>query len=131
MNEFFGEPDKGFTFEFGEFSPRIDIQEDEKSMYLDVELPGVNKEDVKISVTDENHLVIKGEKRREGYENEEKEGVNFLRVERRFGEFQRSFLLPENVNMESVNAKYDNGVLHIKLEKKEPEKPKERDIVIE
>ena len=125
MNEFFNDFDKGFSVEFGGYAPRVDITEDEKMLYLHVELAGVKKEDVKLSVNDENVLIIKGEKRKP--ENQDRSHV---RAERNYGPFSRSFNLPDNVNKESINAKFENGVLEITLEKKEPEKPKEYQVNI-
>jgi len=130
MQNVASELEKGFNIEYGAFAPRIDIYEDEKNLYLQAELAGVKKEDVKVSINDENVLIIKGEKKRElKSENKEDERC-FLRVERAFGEFTRSFMLPENIDKDSISAKYDSGVLEITLAKKEPEKPKEVEIKI-
>lgn len=130
--------EKGIGMEFGNgFNPRIDITEDEKGVYLGVELPGVKKEDVKITVNDENVLNIKGVKSRPFVESKDAaEGEvqqserTYVKAERRFGEFNRSFLLPENINKESIQAKYENGILNISLAKIEPAKPKEIEIAV-
>lgn len=142
MNTLVNDLDKGFNFEMGNFSPRVDIIEDEKQLNFNFELAGVKKEDVKVTINDENVLIVKGQKYRENVDenvNEnESENVNinqnvnenvnspkyFLKVERNFGEFTRSFVLPDNVNKESIAAKYENGVLHLTFDKKEIEKPK-------
>jgi HSP20 family protein len=126
MNEMAGEFEKGVNIEFGGLQPRIDISEDEKNLFFAVEMPGISKEDIKIKINDEDILVIKGEKKRE-FNIEDK---SFIRAERCFGEFTRSFLLPDNVNKDSIQAKYENGVLNITLEKIQPEKPKEVEISI-
>jgi len=126
MNDFVGDFDKGFNVEFGSFAPRIDIAEDEKNIYFHAELAGIRKEDVKVSITDNNILMIKGEKKRE----EKVEDKSFIRVERNYGSFSRSFELPDNVKSDSISAKYDNGVLNITLEKVEPQKPKEVEVEI-
>ena len=63
MNDFVGEIEKGVRFEIGDFSPRVDISEDDKNIYLHAELPGIAKEDVKVSVTEERVLTLKGEKK--------------------------------------------------------------------
>jgi HSP20 family protein len=128
MSEMFEEFERGITVTPSDFSPRVDISEDEKNLYVMVELPGVSKEDVKVSITDDNVLVIKGEKKRE-FKAEDKER-NFIRVERSYGSFQRSFMLPDNVKKDNVSAKYENGVLTITLEKVEPQPPKQIDIPI-
>jgi HSP20 family protein len=94
------------------FSPRIDISEDEKHLIIEAEIPGMKKEDIKITLQD-NILTIKGEKKKE----EEKKEKNFYRSERIFGSFSRSFTLPVEVNSDKVEAKYENGALIIKMEK--------------
>lgn len=126
MNDIMSDFDKGMSLEFGGFAPRVDISEDEKKIYVQAELPGMNKDEVKVSINEDNVLIIKGEKKRE-VRTEDK---SYLRVERNYGEFARSFLLPDNVNKQSIQAKYDNGVLDITLDKIEPEKPKEVEINI-
>lgn len=128
MGDIVNEFDKGVSVEFGSFAPRVDILEDEKKLYLYAELPGINKDDVKVTINDENILLIKGEKRR--VYNEKENGKNQIRSERNFGEFSRSFMLTDNINIESIQAQFENGVLSIILDKKEPEKPKEHNIPI-
>lgn len=127
FNDLSGEFEKGFNVEFGSFAPRIDIAEDEKNIFFHVELPGIKKEDVKVSLTDGNVLVIKGEKKRE----EKVEDKCYIRVERNYGSFSRSFELPDNVKSDSISAKFDNGVLNLSFEKIEPQKPKEVEVKID
>lgn len=126
MSNLAGEFEKGVSFEFGGFSPRIDISEDENKLYVNAELPGIEKEDVKLSVNEDNLLLISGNKKND----EDREKRSFIRVERNFGEFSRSLVLPENINRESIAAKFENGILYITLDKIEPEKPKEIKIEI-
>jgi len=128
MNDFLGDIDFNTRPESGGFLPAVDISEDEKNIYMNIELPGVKKDDVKIKVMDDNVLVVSGEKKREV--KEEDKDRSYLRIERSYGEFTRSFVLPENVNKDKIDAKYDNGMLHLTIEKKEPEKPKEKLIEI-
>jgi HSP20 family protein len=130
MNEFMNEFDKGISFEYGSFAPRVDICEDETKFYVQAELPGLKKEEVKVTVSDDNLLVIKGEKKREEKEEDTKEGKYYIRVERNYGAFTRSFLLPDNVKKDNIDARFENGVLHITLDKMEPEKPKEMNVEI-
>ena len=103
------------------FSPRIDIAEDEKSISIEAEIPGVPKENLKITLQD-NILTIEGEKKKVTEEKEK----NFYREERCFGKFKRSFTLPVEVDSDNVDAKYNNGILEIKLNKLEPKQDKER-----
>src|SRR6201984_1876284 len=97
----------------GAFVPPVDIYEDEHSITLKVELPGVDPKDVDVRV-ENNTLTLKGERK---FEKEEKE-ENFHRIERRYGSFVRSFTLPASVETESIDAKYENGVLKLELKKK-------------
>lgn len=113
------------------FNPVVDISEDEKNIYIHAELPGMKKEDVKVSLNDDNVLTIKGSKNREEKTEDEKEGRSYMRIERSFGEFQRSFVLPENIKDESIKANYKDGVLDLTIEKTEPVKPKEIDISVD
>ena len=121
MNDFVGEIEKGVRFEIGDFSPRVDISEDDKNIYLHAELPGIAKEDVKVLVTEERVLTLKGENKRVVND----ENKNHVRVERNYGNFVRSFSWPENVQFDAVQAKFENGVLEVILPKIEPQLPKE------
>ncbi len=117
MEEFFGE--SAWPETFGEkgtrrFSPALDLQEDETTYQLQVELPGLNKEDVKISLN-ERVLTIQGEKKSSHEEN--REGV--LRVERNYGNFQRRIQLPQAVAMEGSHAEMKDGVLQLRLPKQQ------------
>jgi len=104
----------------GNFVPPVDIYEDEHSVTLKVEVPGLDPKDVDVQV--ENHtLTIKGERK---FEKEEKE-ENFHRIERRYGSFVRSFTLPITVDTENIKADYENGVLKIQLAKRAEAKPKQ------
>ena len=131
INDMVGDFDKGVNFEFGNFSPRIDIMEDSAKIYLEAEMPGIRKEDVKITINEDNVLIIKGTKKKE--ENIEECGDDscYIKKERVYGDFTRSFMLPENVNKDSVSAKFDSGILTLTLDKIEPEKPKEYKVEID
>ena len=109
----------------GDFSPRVDIIDDSKVLIFKAEVPGIPKENVKVSVNDENILTIKGEKKFN------KENVKTCcKSERQYGVFNRSFQLPSMIDTEKIEARYDNGILTLTIPKLEPEKPKERDIEI-
>lgn len=124
MNDIFGEIDNQSAP--SAYAPKVDITEDEKNLFINAELPGIPKENVKLSISDDRILTIKGEKKRE----EKSENKNYVRLERSFGSFSRAFYLPDNINIEKVDANYENGVLQVKLEKVEPVKPKEIEVTI-
>ena len=104
----------------GAFVPPVDIYEDEHSIQLKLEVPGIEQKDLDVKV-ENNILTVSGERK---FEKEEKE-ENFRRVERRYGSFTRSFTLPNTVNAEDVSADYNNGVLKIRLGKRAEAKPKQ------
>jgi len=108
------------------WAPPVDVYEDENSFLIKVELPEINRDDVKVSLN-ENVLSISGERR---VENEEKR-ENYHRVERSYGQFHRSFTLPQNVNAEAINAQFKDGVLRLTLPKKEEAKPKQIEVKIQ
>lgn len=105
------------------FVPGIDISETDNQFLISAELPGMKKEDIDISV-DNGRLSISGERK---FEKEE-EGKTFHRVETRYGSFNRSFQLPDNVDAESVKATYENGILNISIEKAEDKVKKKIEI---
>lgn len=107
------------------FSPRIDISEDEKNILVEVEIPGVKKEDIKITLQD-NILTLQGEKKKE----EKEEGKNFFRTERKYGSFKRCFTLPEEIDSDKVDAKFNDGILNITLKKLEVKQAKEKEIQV-
>ena len=102
----------------GTFVPAVDIYEDEHSITLKLEVPGIEEKDLDIKL-ENNTLTVKGER---NFEKEEKE-ENFHRIERRYGAFARSFTLPNTVDPENVQANYENGILKITLAKKAEAKP--------
>ena len=104
---------------------RVDIKEKDKEYLLEAEIPGVNKEEICLKIKDDI-LTISVERKEEI--NEEKE--NYIRQERRYGSFKRSFYV-EDVDQEKIKAKFKNGVLQVKLPKKESAPQKENRIPIE
>lgn len=94
-------------------SPSIDVRESPTEISIEAELPGMAEEDVDISLSD-GVLTIKGEKKSE---REEKEDDYHL-TERSYGRFQRSFRMPNTVDEDQVQAKLENGVLHLTLPKR-------------
>jgi HSP20 family protein len=108
-----------------EWSPLVDITEDDKEYLIKAELPEVKKEDVKLTVQDDV-LSISGERK---YEKEEK-GKKYHRVERAYGSFLRSFTLPEDADGTKVSAEYKDGVLKVHLPKSEKAKPKSIEVKV-
>jgi HSP20 family protein len=104
----------------GNFVPPVDVYEDENSIQVRLEVPGIDEKDIDIRL-ENNVLTVRGERK---FEKEEKE-ENFHRVERRYGTFTRSFTLPSTVNSEDVLADYEKGVLKIRLPKRAEAKPKQ------
>lgn len=130
MSAIYDDIEKGVRLEIGSFSPRVDIMEDDKNLVFQAELPGIAKEDVKVTINQDKVLVIKGDKKRDEMADENADDKCFIKCERNYGSFARSFMLPDNVKDDSIKAKFENGVLEIVLEKAEPEKPKEVNIDI-
>ena len=107
------------------WSPRVDVSETDKEILLDVEVPGINKKDIKIEVKD-NTLYINGERK-----NERKtDNTDAYRVERHYGKFERSFGLPETVDANKIAAKYKDGILKLTLPKTEKAIPKEIEVEV-
>ena len=103
----------------GAFAPVLDVEEDPDHFTLHVELPGVKAQDVDITL-EENVLTITGE--RNFYD--ERSTDNFRRIERRFGRFHRAVRLPDRVDVDKVEATFDNGLLTITVPKAEEAKPR-------
>ena len=106
--------------------PRVDISETDDEIIVRADIPGMKKDDIKVTLAD-NVLTISGEKKIERDEKKE----NYHRVERVFGSFSRSFYIPTTVDPNKITAKYNNGVLEVRLPKKEEAKPKEIPISVE
>jgi HSP20 family protein len=102
------------------FAPPVDIYEDEHTIALKLEVPGIDEKDIDVRI-EGNTLTVHGERKIEKEEKEE----NFRRVERQYGSFTRSFTLPISVDTGQVSADYDRGVLKINLAKKAEAKPKQ------
>ncbi|MFP4039474.1 MAG: Hsp20/alpha crystallin family protein [Desulfosudaceae bacterium] len=99
--------------------PAIDMAETEKEYTIKAELPGMKKDDIDISLTDD-FLTVRGEKK---YENKDEKESYYYR-ESGYGSFSRSLKLPEDASPEEVDATYSNGVLKVVVPKKEAAQPK-------
>jgi len=101
-------------FSVNEWTPLVDVAEDEKEYIIKAELPEMKREDVKVRVED-GSLRISGERKLEKEEN----GRRYHRIERSYGAFERSFLIPEGTLGEKVTAEFKDGVLQVHLPKGE------------
>ena len=110
---------------FSGWSPALDVYDDKDRLVVKVELPGLKKDEIEISLND-GALTVAGERKTE---HDEKEGQTF-RSERYFGKFQRSVTLPTAVDAGKVKAAYQDGVLTIDLAKAEEAKPKHIEVSI-
>ncbi|PUE07268.1 stress protein [Limnohabitans sp. T6-5] len=106
----------------GEPQMRLDLTEDDNNFFVKAEIPGVKKEDIKVSV-EGNQVSLSAEVKKE---MEEKEGAKIVRSERYFGSVSRSFTLGQTVDQSAASAKYENGILHLTL----PKKPSEQSHVL-
>jgi HSP20 family protein len=124
FNNFFrgGTQDDG-SLGLSMWTPAVDIVEREEDFTVNIELPGVNKEDVKITL-ENNVLTVRGEKK----QKDEEKRKNYHRVERSYGSFQRSFTLPSIVRTDGVDASYKDGMLTIMLPKAEEAKAKQIEV---
>jgi HSP20 family protein len=102
------------------WAPAVDIYEGQNELLAKVDLPGIDEKDIDIRL-ENNTLTIRGERKFEKSVNEE----NYLRVERAYGSFTRTFSLPNTVNPEGINASYKSGVLTVHMPKREESKPKQ------
>jgi len=98
------------------FLPSTNVWEEDNKYNIELSAPGFNKEDIKVEVGNKV-MTISGEHKAEN----EKEEKNYTRKEFSYGSFKRTFTLPENVNADNINAKYENGILKLAIPKKETE----------
>jgi HSP20 family protein len=102
------------------WAPPVDIYETENELVVKADLPDVNPQDLDIRV-ENNILTIRGERKFETKVNED----NYLRIERAYGSFSRSFSLANSVKSDAIKADYHNGVLTLSIPKREEAKPKQ------
>jgi HSP20 family protein len=113
--------DEGFRT--GMWTPAVDIYENNEFVVVKAELPGVEKDRISVEVK-EGILTLRGER---GFDRELKK-ESYHRIERAYGSFHRSFSLPVSVDQENVTARFQDGVLEVKLPKKDQEKPKQIEV---
>ena len=120
MNEAFGDLQLGTAENLRTWFPATDVSETDDELVLRLEVPGLSREDIKLSV-ERNTLTVRGEKRQEtATENE-----NFYRSERSYGAFERSFALPSHIDADAVKASMENGVLTIRFPRREEARARE------
>lgn len=105
------------------WAPDVDVKETDKEILIKADLPGIKKEDIDVSV-DDGQLVIKGERKME----KEEKGKDYVRVERSYGSFYRSFSLGVPVKEDKIKADYKDGVLKMTVPKAEVKKPRKIEI---
>lgn len=105
-----------------DFTPSVNTREGKYAYHIEVDLPGVNKEEIKVDIGNDQ-ITISGEKKLK----EEMKEEHYYKVESYYGSFKRSFALPENIDTENIHAESENGVLEVvipKMEKPEVETTK-------
>ena len=122
LDQFFGDEPARRNAEAG-WMPAVDVRETDDSFVFSAELPGLSKDDVSITLED-NVLTLTGERRfeKDASKNE------FRRIERSYGHFTRSFTLPSEVDNDTVQANYSDGLLTITVPKTEKTKPRKIEI---
>jgi HSP20 family protein len=126
IDDFFNAQSKDATFGESKWAPAVDIREDKERFLVIADLPGVDKENMHISL-EKNILTLKGSR---SYEHRDiQEG--FSRVERSLGQFHRQFTLPQSADENKISAKYKNGILEISIPKKEQALEKRINVQIE
>ena len=113
------------AYENAIWSPLADISENDDKYIVKLDLPGIDKKDVKLSFT-EGQITISGERKQE---NEEKD-TKYHRVERMYGKYYRSFVLPNKIKEDKIDAQFKNGQLTITIPKADEVKPKEIEIKV-
>ncbi|MGB9773233.1 MAG: Hsp20/alpha crystallin family protein [Bacteroidota bacterium] len=117
---------RGGEEELTMWAPSADISESDDAYEVRLDLPGVSKDDVKITLENRT-LCVQGERKQE----KETKGKNYHRMERVYGSFQRTFTLPSTVKTDKIDAKFKDGVLTITLPKAEEAKPKQIEIKVD
>lgn len=112
--------------ELEEISPVVDIYEEGDNVVVKAEIPGIKKDDIDVSLTD-NTITISGEKEKE----EKVEKKNYYRLERSYGSFTRTFRLPAEVQSDKAKARFKDGILEIRIPKTEEAKKREKKVKVE
>jgi len=108
-----------------DWEPTIDVEEDDKSIHVKAEIPGIEEKDLDVKIED-NVLTLSGEKKEERKE----EKKNYIFSERKFGSFSRSISLPEGIKTDKINATFKKGILNIDIPKDETKEAKKIEIKV-
>jgi len=109
------------------FVPSVNTREDDKAYMIEVDLPGIKKEDIKVNIDQENNtLSINGERK---FKDEIKK-EDYYKIESSYGKFMRVFSLPDNINIEDIDAKTEDGILHLTLPKIKKEEKEVKEIQV-
>ena len=122
VNKFWGDP---HTWHGTGWHPSVDVAESENEFTVYAELPGLNKEDIKVTLED-NMLTIEGERKRE----DEQKDKQFFRRERSYGTFKRAFKLGTEVQADKIAANYKDGILTLTVPKSEAAKPRQIEVAV-
>jgi len=113
----------------GNWAPSVDISEDDNTIVLEADLPGLKPGDFSLSI--ENYrLTLSGERKFENETKRDGTNANWHRVERSYGSFTRTFSLPNTVNVEDVKAEFNDGVLRVSLPKREEVKARQINVAV-
>ena len=126
MNQWMDSAGVGLSDDAGDlaaWSPSVNIYEKDGILQVEADLPGVKKEDIRVSV-EGGVLSLSGERKQE----EKLEKENLVRVERSYGSFSRSFTLPSDVDAQAIEASFADGVLKLRIPRSEQAKPKSIEI---
>jgi len=113
------------VYKLVDFCPKFDLGEDEKNYYIQLDLPGMTKEQINMELSEDNTLTVSGERAKTTSD------IKYTKRDCQYGKFSRSFSLPESANLEKIEAKMANGVLEVILPKTEPPKNQRRTIQIQ
>ena len=132
FDDFFGDEFMGFPVNRQFATPAVNIIEQDKQFNIQIAAPGMTKDDFKISINDNNELVLHLEKKPEDGKTDEKKGT-WLRREFSYASYSQSFTIPDEVEEDKITARMENGVLNILLPKKEQivTEPKVRQIEVQ
>lgn len=108
-----------------DWTPIVDISETDKAYLIKGEIPGVKKEDVKVTIED-GMITMRGERRQE----KEDKGEKFHRIERCYGSFMRSFRIPDDADESAVKAEFKDGMISVTIPKSEKAKSKPKEIEV-